>query len=38
VDNRRLKSLLGRPLAYPDYRQGLRVLWSGGQWKAQPGP
>jgi nucleoside-diphosphate-sugar epimerase len=38
VDNRRLKSLLGRPLAYPDYRQGLQALWSGGQWKAQPGP
>jgi nucleoside-diphosphate-sugar epimerase len=32
ADNRRLKALLGRNLAYPTYREGLFALWKEGSW------
>lgn len=38
ADNRRLKALLGRPLAFPSYREGLLALWNGGNWMVDPAP
>jgi len=35
ADNRRLQALLGRPLAFPSYREGLQALWKGGDWGAE---
>lgn len=37
ADNRRLKALLGRPLAFPSYREGLQALWNNGDWGVDPG-
>ena len=33
VANGRIKRELGVALAYPTYREGLRQLWEGGQWR-----
>lgn len=32
VSNRRIRTELGVPLAYPTYREGLTALWESGRW------